>query len=725
MSSAQARTSKLPRRISQLAELSHNLWWSWHPRAQRLFRRLDKSLWDSVNHNPVKFLNTVPRTTLNAALRDRWFLNQYDRTVEAFNSYMSGTDTWFSETYPELPDTCIAYFSPEFGLHESLPIYAGGLGVLSGDHSKEASDLGLPLVGVGFIYQQGYFHQRITEDGWQEAYWESVDSADQAVVRAVDTAGNEVTVRVALPGREVAVTVWKLNVGRTPLYLMDTNLPENSTTDRELTARLYSSDLDVRIAQEIVLGIGGVRALRALDIRPSVWHMNEGHSAFMILERIAEYVQNDISFADATDRVRASTVFTTHTPVPAGNEAFPDWLIEKYFHNYWERIGLDREKFMSLARLDRSWGPTFSMPILALRSANHRNGVSELHGQVSRNMWHFLWPNTEEDDVPISSITNGIHTDSWLARRYGMAFDKYLGANWRDHLDEPEVWQSVQAIPDAEIWNIHRHLKRKMQAFMRARSRQAWTTTQVHPVQIIASGALLDHNAFTIGFARRFATYKRAGLLFRDFERLLALLHHADKPVQIIFAGKAHPADEPAKRLIQDIYRLIKKAECGGRLVFLADYDQNIARHLIHGVDVWLNTPRRPYEASGTSGQKAALNGVLNMSILDGWWPEGFNGTNGWTIGSEELLEDEEAQDAHDSEALFSLLENEVVPMFYRRDEQYLPHEWIAMMKESIMTLGPLFSTRRMVKEYITEMYLPAMQKDPISPEPVSESPFT
>ncbi|MFQ5409429.1 MAG: alpha-glucan family phosphorylase, partial [Anaerolineales bacterium] len=656
MSAATARTSKLPRRINRLAELSHNLWWSWNPRAQRLFRRLDENLWRHVNHNPVKFLNIVTRATLNGALRDRWFLEQYDRVLAAFDEYLNAADTWFSQNYPDLTEACIAYFSPEFGLHESLPIYAGGLGVLSGDHSKEASDLGLPFVGVGFIYQQGYFHQHIMEDGWQEASWETLDYDDQAVVRAVDADGNHISVEVSLPGRMVSVAVWKLQVGRIPLYLMDTNVEGNSATDRELTARLYSSDLDVRIAQEIVLGIGGVRALRALGLRPNVWHMNEGHSAFMILERIAEKVQQGLTFDEAARFVRSSTVFTTHTPVPAGNEAFPDWLIEKYLPNYWERMGLDRNAFMSLARLDRSWGPAFSMPILALRSSGYRNGVSALHGSVSRNMWHFLWPDRDEADVPIRAITNGIHTDSWLARRYGVAFDKYLGANWRDHLDEPEVWQAVQAMPDTELWNIHRHLKRKLLAFMRDRSREAWTTTRVHPVQTLASGALLDHNAFTIGFARRFATYKRAGLLFRDFERMLQLLHRPGMPVQIIFSGKAHPADEPAKRLIQDIYRQIKKAECGGRLVFIEDYDQNIARHLVQGVDVWLNTPRRPYEASGTSGQKAALNGVLNVSILDGWWPEGFNGANGWAIGDETQLEDEEAQDAQDTETLFRLL---------------------------------------------------------------------
>jgi starch phosphorylase len=699
----------LPKALVGLNDLAHNLWWSWNLDAQGLFIYLDAELWDDVKHNPVRFLNEISRTRLNAAMRDHRFMDLYAKVMQKFESYLKGEGTWYSQTFPQQKKDVIAYFSPEFGLHESLPIYAGGLGILSGDHTKEASDLGLPFVGIGFIYQQGYFRQRISEDGWQIEYWDNVDHKLQPVVHALDEAGNDVIIEVGLPGRTIKVQVWRLAVGRVPLFLMDTDVPENSPRDRELTQRLYSSDLDVRIAQEIVLGIGGVRALRKMGINPSVWHMNEGHSGFMILERVAELIQAGKSYNQALEIVRATTIFTTHTPVPAGNEAFPEWLIEKYFPEYWQRMGLDRNQFMELARLEQAWGPAFSMPTLALRFSKRSNGVSELHGKVSREMWHHLWPDHRVADVPITSITNGVHTESYLARRLGVLFDQHLGKDWRNHLDDQRVLAGVRDIPDSEVWEVHRHLKRKLQSFMRNRARKAWVTTNVHPVQIIASGALLDPNVLTIGFARRFATYKRASLILRDFERILRLINKPGMPVQIIFAGKAHPADEPGKRLIQEIYYKVKKAETAGRLVFLEDYDQNVARYLVQGCDVWLNTPRRPHEASGTSGQKAALNGVLNFSILDGWWPEGYNERNGWAIGDETELPDPNAQDDADAESLYTLLESEIVPLYYRRDLNGIPTEWIARMKESIITLLPQFSMRRMVKDYTNQLYMPAI----------------
>ncbi len=700
----------LPRRIRRLADLAYNVWWTWNPSAMRLFSKLDEQLWHRVNHNPVKLLRKVERKNLNAALTDINYLEAYDRIITHFDAYLSKQDTWFATSFPELKNEVVAYLSMEFGLHESLPIYAGGLGVLSGDHSKEASDIGLPFVGVGFIYQQGYFRQHISEDGWQEAFWANLDVADLPIKPAQTPDGEDVIVTVELPGRLVSIRVWEIRVGRIPLLLMDTSLDSNSPADRDLTARLYSSDLDVRITQEIVLGIGGVRALRAMNINPKVWHMNEGHSAFIILERIAELVQTGVAFEDAAREVRAGTVFTTHTPVPAGNETFPLWLMEKYFPHYWDRMGLDRDSFMALAKLDQQWGPTFSMPTLALQFSERRNAVSELHGKVSREMWRHLWPGAPETEVPIASITNGIHTGSWLARRMRLLFDRSLGPDWYDQLDDPETWDSLLSIPDEDLWNVHRHLKRRLQIFMTSRAREQWLTTRIHPVQIIAAGALMDPNVLTIGFARRFATYKRAGLLFRDMNRLLKLMNREDMPVQFVFAGKAHPADDPGKRVIQDLYRNIKRADFGGRLMFIEDYDQNIARHLIQGVDVWLNTPRRPHEASGTSGQKAAINGVLNCSILDGWWPEGYNGENGWAIGGETTLPDEEAQDAADTESLFSLLEKEIAPLFYKRDERDLPRDWIHKMKECIATLAPVFSTRRMLKDYTNQMYVPAMK---------------
>jgi len=709
-STSSAGGLNLPRRLKRLADLATNVWWTWNPSAMRLFLLLDPQLWDKVNHNPVKLLKTIERKHINAALADLNYLDAYDRVISQFDAYLNDRNTWFARTYPELKEDIVAYFSMEFGLHESLPIYAGGLGVLSGDHSKEASDIGLPFVGIGFIYQQGYFRQHITEDGWQEAYWENLEAADLPVKPAKTSDGEDVIVSVELPGRTVSIRVWEIRVGRIPLLLMDTNVESNSPTDRDLTARLYSSDLDVRITQEVVLGIGGVRALRAMNIHPKVWHMNEGHSAFIILERIAEMVQSGTSFDAAEREVRASTVFTTHTPVPAGNESFPLWLMDKYFPQYWKRMGLDRDAFMALAQLDQQWGPSFSMPTLALRFSEHRNGVSELHGEVSREMWNFLWPEVKEEQVSIGAITNGIHTGSWLARRMRSLFERSLGSDWYDHLDDPETWASIMSIPDEDLWIVHRHLKRRLERLMNARGRGLWATARIHPVQVIAAGALMDPNVLTIGFARRFATYKRAGLLFRDPDRLLKLITREDMPVQFIFAGKAHPADDPGKRVIQDLYRNVKRAEFAGRLMFIEDYDQNVARHMVQGVDVWLNTPRRPHEASGTSGQKAAVNGVLNCSILDGWWPEGYNGKNGWTIGDETAEANDEAQDVKDSEALFNLLENEIIPLFYKRDEKELPRDWIHMMKESIATLSPQFSTRRMLKDYANQMYVPAMQ---------------
>lgn len=700
----------LPKRIFRLGELAYNLWWSWQPEAQALYRGIDPMLWDACNHNPVRFLLRVRRKQLNAVARGRRYLEEYDRVLAAFDDYMHRRDTWFSRNYAQHGGDVIAYFSTEFGLHESLPIYAGGLGVLSGDHAKSASDLGLPFVGVGFLYDQGYFRQRISEDGWQEAFYDEVNHDELPALPVLDEHGRPLCVAVELPGRQVWVRVWRVLVGRTLLLLMDSDLALNQPADRSLTGRLYSSDLEVRISQEIVLGIGGVRLLHALGIRPVVWHMNEGHSAFLVLERVRQMMAEGASFEATARAVRASTIFTTHTPVPAGNETFPTWLVEKYFAPYWGDLKLSAEEFLELARIDQPWGQAYSMPILALRHAGRRNAVSELHGQVSREMWQFLWPGRRAEETPITHVTNGVHLETWLARRLRLLYNRYLGPDWVERLDDPALWDEVLRIPDEDIWNVHRHLKRKLQAFMRDRAREMWTR-HVHPVQVVTAGALLDHNTLTVGFARRFATYKRASLLLRDVERLLDIVHRPGMPVQFIFAGKAHPADEPGKHLIQGLYRQIKRAEWAGRLVFLEDYDANIARHLVQGVDVWLNTPRRPHEASGTSGMKAAVNGVLNLSVLDGWWREGYNGRNGWAIGEDADHTDPDEQDASDAESLYSLLENEVAPLFYDREGNGVPHNWMRMAKESIRTLTPMFTTRRMVKEYIEQMYIPAARE--------------
>jgi len=698
----------LPKRISRLSELAYNLWWTWHPEAQKLFERIDSVWWEQSYHNAVKFFHQVERKALNAAARDTRFTGLYDRVMAQFDDYMSPRETWFSRTFPDLVNKTIAYFSMEFALHESLPIYAGGLGVLSGDHCKAASDLGVPFVGVGFLYLQGYFSQRITEDGWQEANYERLDLNEEPLLPVKTSGGQDVLIGVALPERTVYARIWKVQVGRVPLCLMDTDIPQNAPGDRELTARLYDGEPEKRISQEIVLGIGGVRALRALGIQPTVWHMNEGHSAFMGLERVRELVEAGRPFELALRDVQGSALFTTHTPVQAGHDAFPLWLIEKYFWDYWGKLGLDRDQFVSLARQDLSWGPLFSMSVLAFRVSGQHNGVSELHGDVSRKLWRFLWPDRPEEDIPINTVTNGIHTHTWLSGRLKRLYDEYLGPDWTEQIDDPGTWDKVMDIPDEALWAVRKHLKRKLASFIRERARQRWMSNGIHPVQVVASGVLLDPAALTIGFARRFATYKRATLLLRDVERLRALVSIPDRPVQIMFAGKAHPADEPAKRFIQDLYRLVKQPEFGGRIVFVEDYDINVARYLLQGVDVWLNTPRRPQEASGTSGQKAAINGVLNCSILDGWWREGYNGKNGWAIGDEEEYPNEEAQDEADSQSLYELLENEIVPLYYDRDDDYIPRRWLRKVKESIRSLAPTFSTWRMVKEYTAEMYVPA-----------------
>ncbi len=703
----------LPKPIAELGELAYNLWWSWNPEALRLYRRIDPVLWERVEHNPVRFLQQVARKNLNAAAQDGAYLEAYRRVLTAFNAYINADTTWSRSTVPQLNGNPIAYFSTEFGLHEALPMYAGGLGVLSGDHLKEASDLGLPFVAVGFLYRQGYFRQRLTEDGWQEAINENLNLAESAILPVLDENKQPILVPVEMPDRLMHARLWHIQVGRVPLFLIDTDVEGNTPADRELTTRLYYSDLERRLQQEIILGIGGVRALRALGYNPAVWHMNEGHSAFSSLERLAEYVGSGEPFDQALARVRAKTIFTTHTPVPAGHDMFPVWMMEKYFANFWPKLGLDRDQFMALASEPQPWGEVFSMSLLAIRASERINGVSELHGQVSRKMFAHLWPDHPVEQVPIGHITNGVHTGTWLARRMGNLFDRHLGVEWRSDIDDRAIWDKVLDIPDAELLEVRRHLKRQLVSFARERARAMWNSGNARAVQIVAGGVMLDPYVLTIGFARRFATYKRATLLLRDVKRLVRLINDPARPVQFVFAGKAHPADEPGKRVIQDLYRFVKESSLSGRMVFLENYDIDVARHLVQGVDVWMNTPRRPLEASGTSGEKAGLNGVLNFSVLDGWWREGYNGENGWAIGSDADYDDPEAQDAVDAEALFDTLEQEIVPLYYDADTRTgMSAGWLRMVKESIRTLAPMFSTARMLKEYTTDMYVSAALSD-------------
>jgi starch phosphorylase len=515
-----------------------------------------------------------------------------------------------------------------------------------------------------------------------------------------------------MPDRKVFARIWEMEVGRVHLYLLDTDIEQNSPVDRQLTARLYSSDPEVRISQEILLGMGGVQALRLLGHDPIVWHMNEGHSAFLAVERVREMKRSGLTLEQAMQKVKKGDIFTTHTPVPAGNDMFPLWLIDKYFSLIWDELGMTRDQFIDLGRQSQPWGETFVMPVLAIRLSERANAVSELHGHVSRDMWNFIWPGKKADSVPIGYVTNGVHTRSWLARRMGLLFDQYLGSNWMEHIDDPDFWEKVKDIPDADLWNVRRHLKNKLMNFANERTRRNWQNSLITPSQAIAGGVFLEPYSLTIGFARRFATYKRANLIFRDFDRLMRIINNPYRPVQIVFAGKAHPADEPGKMLIQQVYRAVKDNRSGGRLIFLEDYDMNIARYLVQGVDVWMNTPRRPNEASGTSGMKAALNGALNFSVLDGWWREGYNGKNGWSIGTEKEYSDQNAQDNDDANSIYESLEKEIVPLYYERNSEKIPVDWLEMVKESLRTLTPRFSLRRMLKEYTTDYYLPAIQED-------------
>jgi len=700
----------LPRRIARLGDLACNLWWTWQPEAARLFGKLDYDLWERLGHNPIRFLQEANRERLEQIAKDEEYLALFDALFEKFDAYFT-KKTWTQKEHPEFDNKPVAYFSMEFGLHETLPIYSGGLGVLAGDHLKESSDLGLPLVAVGFMYAEGYFSQRISEDGWQEALNKPL-TFEHLPVSLVTKNKKPVTIQIEFPDRNITAQIWEVRVGRIPLYLLDSNVEGNNDFDRQLTARLYWSDLDRRVMQEVLLGVGGVRALRALGFKPAVWHMNEGHASFLTLERARELVASGSTFANAAQKTLGQNVFTTHTPVPAGNDEFPLWLIDKYLAKLWPELGLTREEFVDIAKHQQPHTETFSMPILALKLSNGSNGVSELHGQVSREMWNFLWPEKAENDVPIQHITNGVHTANWMARRLKDLFEKYLGNDWYDRLDDSKTWSKMDSIPDAELWAVRQHLKRKLTFYMRERVRDRWAHGGFHPVQVVSSGVLINPYALTIGFARRFATYKRANLVLSDIDRLLDLINRPNMPVQIIFAGKAHPADEPGKQLIQKVYRTVKRAETGGRLIFLEDYDMNLARYLVQGVDVWMNTPRRPMEASGTSGMKAALNGALNFSVLDGWWREAYNGKNGWSIGLDKEYESNEVQDAADAEDLYQTLEHKIISTYYNRDSKEISHEWIAMMKNTMQTIIPQFSTRRMVKEYVEKFYTPALKNN-------------
>jgi starch phosphorylase len=695
----------IPERIARLRDLAYNLWWTWHPEAQDLFRQIDPHLWELVYHNPVNFLREVRESRLDEFAANPTFLNDFDAVLANLDAYMESKDTWYARNYPEAKDTSIAYFSAEFGIHESLPIYSGGLGILSGDHAKEASDMGLPLVAVGFLYPQGYFRQRLDHSGWQFAEYHKIDFANVPAIPARTPEGKEVVIDVELPGRTIYAKVYRLQIGRIPLFLMDTDIHPNSPQDRELSARLYGGDREMRVAQEIVLGIGGVRALRALGITPNVWHMNEGHSAFLVLELAREKVLQGTSFHQAVNEIKAGSIFTTHTPVPAGNDAFPYQMIEKFFWQYWPQLNISHDEFMELGRQDQHWGPSFAMTVLGLKFSNRHNGVSKLHGHVARGMWQWMYPDKGRDDVPITSITNGVHAPSWVAPEMFDLFNTYMGEGWHDRVDDAQMWEELRHLPNEVLWGVKAKLRKKLIEFVRDRTYKRFQRMDQQP----PVWPILEDHALTIGFGRRFATYKRATLLFKDMDRLKALLNRPGCPIQILFAGKAHPADNPGKHFIQDVYQMSLQPGLAGRIVFIEEYDIEVAREMVQGVDVWLNNPRRPYEASGTSGQKASMNAVPNLSILDGWWPEAYNGRNGWSIGEEREYHNQEEQDWDDVQSLYHTMEHILIPTFYeRRDHNGIPHDWINICKEAIITVAPQFSFRRMLADYVEELYMPA-----------------
>ncbi|KAF1086255.1 Glycogen phosphorylase [Sporotomaculum syntrophicum] len=722
---------RMPGEIERLRELAYNLYFSWDSSVVDLFKAINQELWEQVYHNPVKFLLRVSEADLQKAASSEQFLAQYRQVMNSFDKYMQ-QPTWYDtfiarcscdgqETKKEPGNDksnttgrnfLIAYFSAEFGLHESYPTYSGGLGLLAGDHCKAASDLGLPFVGVGLLYKHGYFTQLINREGRQEAHYRYQNFNKLPITPALDSSGKEVVISVELPGRQVMARVWHMKVGRINIYFLDADISANSQKDRELTGLLYGGDSETRIAQEILLGIGGVRALRALGLAPTVWHINEGHAAFLLLERLRELVEGqNLPFGVAREVLRADTLFTTHTPVPAGHDIFSQEMIDRYFSNFYEKLGITREQFMQLA-LDQEHGG-FNMTLLALRQCGFSNGVSRLHGAVSRSMFHHLYRDIPVEEVPIGHVTNGIHTLTWLAPEIRDLFDKYLGEMWERMIAGSSDWEQVEDIPGRELWGIHMDLKEKMVLLARRHIHQQRVRNHETLDRIKEVESYLRPEVLTIGFARRFATYKRAGLLFRDKERLAALVNDPERPLQLIFAGKAHPADKPGQELIKLINDVTEDDRFRGKVIFLENYDINISRYLLQGVDVWLNTPRPPMEASGTSGMKAALNGVLNCSVPDGWWPEAYNGENGFTVGSDWEFPDDDDRDEHDFYALYALLEKVIIPVYYDQTAG-LPKKWVNWMKKSIKTIAPYFSTRRMVLEYTNNYYMRASERSQI-----------
>lgn len=702
---------QLPKSIEKLGEISENLWWSWNTEFLKIFKEIDIDLWEQCNKNPVKFLRLVDQEKLERASTDPEILRNYRVNVDNFESYMKSRTTWFSKQYPENKDDVIAYFSAEYGLDETLPIYAGGLGILSADHLKSASDLGIPIVAIGLLYKNGYFNQKINRNGEQVSEYYNVEMDNLPIKPLKDENGEDVIVNIKLQKDKLYIKVWKICVGRVNLYLLDTDIPENKEEYRGITLKLYGGNQEMRIRQEMVLGIGGVKVLQELGINPKVYHMNEGHSSFLVLEAIKQTIkQKQVSFDIAKDIVTAKTVFTTHTPVPAGNDIFPIGLVEKYFDGYWKDLGITKEQFLELGMKPRDESKnSFNMGILALKIAGKKNGVSRLHESVSRELFSDVWPDIAPQESPITYVTNGVHTCSWLAPNLKELYNQYLEPYWQDRIYSDETWKRIDKIPDEELWEAHKQRKIKLLKLVRDNVTARLKNNGVHYEKIreIVSG--LNPDALTIGFARRFATYKRAALIFKDLERITQILNDTNRPVQIIFAGKAHPADKEGQDLIKYIHEISLMPQFKGKIFLLENYNINVARHLVSGVDVWLNNPRRPMEASGTSGEKASVNGVVNFSILDGWWAEGYNTKNGWAIGTNEEYYSYEEQDLADSESIYKTLEDKIIPTYYNKNEKGLSETWIRLMKNSIMSTGGKYSTARMVVDYTEKLYMPLL----------------
>jgi starch phosphorylase len=702
----------LPKPLAPLLDIAYNLWWSWHPEAVALFIRLDRRLWQETNHNPVRMLGAMSQQRLDKFARDEGFLTSLSRVESNFKNNQERAP-WLNSTDHNPGDWTIGYFCAEYGLTECLQIYSGGLGCLAGDHLKSSAELGLPMVAVGLLYRHGYFQQYLNADGWQQEYAPDLDFANLMTQPVKGDDGQQVKIIIDMAGHQMHVALWQLKVGRVTLYLLDTNLPENDPTNQTITGALYSGDMDMRIRQEIVLGIGGVRALEAIGIRPDVCHMNEGHSAFMALERITRLIeQHDVSFDEARYQAAASHVFTTHTPVPAGIDRFPADMIKRYFKHYCAGLRLDMEGLLALGREDvTNKEEFFSMAVLAIRTSNWANGVSGLHGKVSRSMWRNIWHEVPHDEVPITHVTNGVHARSWLSGDLMNLLDRYLGARWQDDPADHKVWAYVHDVPDEELWRVHERRRQRLIVWAKRQLKKQLQMRGASDEHVLTTCDALNPTALTVGFARRFATYKRGTLFMRDADRLMKLLTNVQQPIQFLVAGKSHPADGGGKDLIRQIVQFARESEAGHKIVFLENYDIHVARYLVQGCDLWLNTPRRGMEASGTSGMKAAINGVLNCSIRDGWWDEAFAAELGWAIGRGEEYVNPEIADDLESKSFYDLLENEIIPMFYDRDDRDVPRQWVGRMKQSIAELAPVFNTNRMVQQYTAKLYLPALQR--------------